>query len=101
MRVVEAAGLPILPGLVRTKFAQALFSDREQLEHYVGGNPLRRYGEPARGFIERRLHLVTTLFLLFVRFLPVVAISEVKGVMDPKVARSAPTRAAAAAIQEA
>ena len=36
-----------------------------------------------------------TLFLLFVRFLPVVAISEVKGVMDPKVARAArPTPAA-------
>jgi len=31
----------------------------------------------------------------------VVAISEVKGVMDPKVARSHPSRAAAAAIQEA
>jgi molybdopterin-containing oxidoreductase family membrane subunit len=47
--------------------------------------------------------LFFTLFLLFVRFLPVVAISEVKGVMDPKVARSTPTptRAAAAAIQEA
>ena len=41
--------------------------------------------------------LFFTLFLLFVRFLPVVAISEVKGVMDPKVARSAPTDAAAAA----
>ena len=38
--------------------------------------------------------LFFTLFLLFVRFLPVVAISEVKGVMDPKVARSAPTDAA-------
>jgi hypothetical protein len=45
--------------------------------------------------------LFFTLFLLFVRFLPVVAISEVKGVMDPKVARSHSTRAAAAAIQEA
>jgi molybdopterin-containing oxidoreductase family membrane subunit len=45
--------------------------------------------------------LFFTLFLLFVRFLPVVAISEVKGVMDPKVARSHPSRAAAAAIQEA
>jgi hypothetical protein len=32
--------------------------------------------------------LFFTLFLLFVRVLPVVAISEVKGVMDPKVARS-------------
>jgi molybdopterin-containing oxidoreductase family membrane subunit len=32
--------------------------------------------------------LFFTLFLLFVRFLPVVAISEVKGVMDPKVARA-------------
>jgi molybdopterin-containing oxidoreductase family membrane subunit len=45
--------------------------------------------------------LFFTLFLLFVRVLPVVAISEVKGVMDPKVARSNPSRAAAAAIQEA
>jgi len=45
--------------------------------------------------------LFFTLFLLFVRVLPVVAISEVKGVMDPKVARSAPTSAAAAAPQEA
>jgi len=34
--------------------------------------------------------LFFTLFLLFVRVLPVVAISEVKGVMDPGVARSAP-----------
>jgi molybdopterin-containing oxidoreductase family membrane subunit len=34
--------------------------------------------------------LFFTLFLLFVRFLPVIAISEVKGVMDPKVARSYP-----------
>jgi len=32
--------------------------------------------------------LFFTLFLLFVRFLPAIAISEVKGVMDPKVARS-------------
>jgi molybdopterin-containing oxidoreductase family membrane subunit len=43
--------------------------------------------------------LFFSLFLLF-RFLPVVAISEVKGVMDPKVARSTPTHAAAAALQE-
>jgi molybdopterin-containing oxidoreductase family membrane subunit len=34
--------------------------------------------------------LFFTLFLLFVRVLPVVAISEVKGVMDPKVARGVP-----------
>ena len=45
--------------------------------------------------------LFFTLFLLFVRFLPVVAISEVKGVMDPNVARTVPTRAASAAFQEA
>jgi molybdopterin-containing oxidoreductase family membrane subunit len=45
--------------------------------------------------------LFFTLFLLFVRVLPVVAISEVKGVMDPKVARSHPAPAAGAAIQEA
>jgi len=32
--------------------------------------------------------LFFTLFLLFVRFLPAIAMSEVKGVMDPKVARS-------------
>lgn len=36
----------ILPGLVRTKFAGTLLSDEAQLEHYVGGNPLRRVGEP-------------------------------------------------------
>lgn len=36
----------ILPGLIRTKFAGALLADQEQLEHYVGGNPLRRVGEP-------------------------------------------------------
>jgi molybdopterin-containing oxidoreductase family membrane subunit len=34
--------------------------------------------------------LFFTLFLLFVRVLPVVAMSEVKGVMDPAVARGAP-----------
>jgi len=32
--------------------------------------------------------LFFTLFLLFVRVLPVIAMSEVKGVMDPKVARA-------------
>ncbi|HNZ96134.1 MAG TPA: hydrogenase, partial [Thermoanaerobaculia bacterium] len=42
--------------------------------------------------------LFFTLFLLFVRVLPVVAISEVKGVMDPRVARSAPTDSGAAAV---
>jgi NAD(P)-dependent dehydrogenase (short-subunit alcohol dehydrogenase family) len=36
----------ILPGLIRTKFAGALLADEEQLKHYVGGNPLRRVGEP-------------------------------------------------------
>jgi len=36
----------ILPGLIRTKFAGALFADEEQLRHYVGSNPLRRAGEP-------------------------------------------------------
>jgi len=36
----------ILPGLIRTKFAGALFADEEQLKHYVGSNPLRRAGEP-------------------------------------------------------
>jgi molybdopterin-containing oxidoreductase family membrane subunit len=41
--------------------------------------------------------LFFTLFLLFVRFLPVVAISEVKGVMDPAVAKTTPSPAAAAA----
>jgi len=35
--------------------------------------------------------LFFTLFLLFVRFLPVIAISEVKGVMDPRVARTVPS----------
>jgi molybdopterin-containing oxidoreductase family membrane subunit len=47
--------------------------------------------------------LFFTLFLLFVRFLPVVAMSEVKGVMDPRVARSAgpsPAGAAGATLQE-
>jgi molybdopterin-containing oxidoreductase family membrane subunit len=32
--------------------------------------------------------LFFTLFLLFVRFLPALAVSEIKGVMDPKVART-------------
>jgi hypothetical protein len=32
--------------------------------------------------------LFFTLFLLFVRFLPVIAMSEVKGVMDPNVAKT-------------
>jgi NAD(P)-dependent dehydrogenase (short-subunit alcohol dehydrogenase family) len=36
----------ILPGLIRTKFAGALFADEKQLAHYVGDNPLRRVGEP-------------------------------------------------------
>jgi NAD(P)-dependent dehydrogenase (short-subunit alcohol dehydrogenase family) len=36
----------ILPGLIRTRFAGALLADEEQLRHYVGGNPLRRVGEP-------------------------------------------------------
>jgi molybdopterin-containing oxidoreductase family membrane subunit len=40
--------------------------------------------------------LFFTLFLLFVRVLPVVAISEVKGVMDPAVARARPAPAARA-----
>lgn len=36
----------ILPGLIRTKFAGALFADEQQLQHYIGQNPLRRVGEP-------------------------------------------------------
>jgi NAD(P)-dependent dehydrogenase (short-subunit alcohol dehydrogenase family) len=36
----------ILPGLIRTRFAGALFADEQQLRHYVGDNPLRRVGEP-------------------------------------------------------
>ncbi len=36
----------ILPGLIRTKFAGALLADETQLQHYVGGNPLQRVGEP-------------------------------------------------------
>ena len=36
----------ILPGLIRTKFAGALLKDEQQLQHYVGSNPLRRVGEP-------------------------------------------------------
>jgi NAD(P)-dependent dehydrogenase (short-subunit alcohol dehydrogenase family) len=36
----------ILPGLIRTKFAGALLADEQQLQHYVGMNPLRRVGEP-------------------------------------------------------
>jgi len=36
----------ILPGLIRTKFAGALLADEDQLKHYIGGNPLRRVGEP-------------------------------------------------------
>ena len=45
--------------------------------------------------------LFFTLFLLFVRVLPVVAISEVKGVMDPRVARSASPAPLSARPQEA
>jgi NAD(P)-dependent dehydrogenase (short-subunit alcohol dehydrogenase family) len=36
----------ILPGLIRTKFAGALLSDPDQVEHYLGQTPLRRVGEP-------------------------------------------------------
>jgi NAD(P)-dependent dehydrogenase (short-subunit alcohol dehydrogenase family) len=36
----------ILPGLIRTKFAGALLSNEAQVEHYVGGNPIKRIGEP-------------------------------------------------------
>jgi NAD(P)-dependent dehydrogenase (short-subunit alcohol dehydrogenase family) len=36
----------ILPGLIRTKFAQTLIDDQQQYERYVGSNPLRRIGEP-------------------------------------------------------
>jgi NAD(P)-dependent dehydrogenase (short-subunit alcohol dehydrogenase family) len=36
----------ILPGLIRTRFAGALISDEQQLQHYIGNNPLRRVGEP-------------------------------------------------------
>ncbi len=36
----------ILPGLIRTKFAGALLSNEEQLQHYLGTNPLGRVGEP-------------------------------------------------------
>jgi NAD(P)-dependent dehydrogenase (short-subunit alcohol dehydrogenase family) len=36
----------ILPGLIRTRFAGALLSDEQQLQHYLGTNPLRRVGEP-------------------------------------------------------
>jgi NAD(P)-dependent dehydrogenase (short-subunit alcohol dehydrogenase family) len=36
----------ILPGLIRTRFAGALLADEAQFEHYMGGTPLRRVGEP-------------------------------------------------------
>ena len=36
----------ILPGLIRTKFAGALLKDEQQLNHYIGNNPLRRVGVP-------------------------------------------------------
>ena len=36
----------ILPGLIRTRFAGALLADEQQVQHYVGQNPLRRVGEP-------------------------------------------------------
>jgi len=36
----------ILPGLVRTKFASALFEDKKQYEYFIGNSPLRRAGEP-------------------------------------------------------
>jgi NAD(P)-dependent dehydrogenase (short-subunit alcohol dehydrogenase family) len=37
----------ILPGLIRTKFAGALLADEQQVQHYVGANPLQRVGEPS------------------------------------------------------
>ena len=36
------------------------------LRFFVVAELLRYYGEPVRGFIERRLTLVTTVFLLIV-----------------------------------
>lgn len=36
----------ILPGLVRTRFASALFEDKDQYQYFVGNSPLRRAGEP-------------------------------------------------------
>ena len=34
------------PAWADTKFAGALIADKEQLKHYLGGNPLGRVGEP-------------------------------------------------------
>ncbi len=36
----------ILPGLVRTRFASALFEDQRMYEYFVGQSPLGRAGEP-------------------------------------------------------
>ncbi len=36
----------ILPGLIRTRFAGALIADEQTLQHYLGGHPLGRVGEP-------------------------------------------------------
>jgi NAD(P)-dependent dehydrogenase (short-subunit alcohol dehydrogenase family) len=36
----------ILPGLVRTKLASALFEDKDAYDYFVGNSPLRRAGEP-------------------------------------------------------
>ena len=37
----------ILPGLTKTKFAGALFEDKEIYERWMNEIPLRRHGEPA------------------------------------------------------
>jgi NAD(P)-dependent dehydrogenase (short-subunit alcohol dehydrogenase family) len=37
----------ILPGLVRTKFASAMFEDEKSYQYFVGNSALRRAGEPS------------------------------------------------------
>ena len=51
----------LVPGLVRTDFARALWSDPERLQHAVSTYPLGRIGEPkdlAGGFITGQVLVV-------------------------------------------
>jgi NAD(P)-dependent dehydrogenase (short-subunit alcohol dehydrogenase family) len=36
----------LLPGLTKTKFANALFEDKDNYDHWINTIPLRRHGEP-------------------------------------------------------
>jgi NAD(P)-dependent dehydrogenase (short-subunit alcohol dehydrogenase family) len=37
----------LLPGLTKTKFAGALFENKDIYDHWVSNIPLRRHGEPS------------------------------------------------------